>query len=59
MMVECYPAIMFKCEKCGKIQFHEDALDYEPLYDGSESRWVRMDNIDCDCGHTNNVFMDL
>ena len=55
-IVECFPAIQFKCKKCGKIQFHEDSLDYEP----QNGRWVRMDNIDCEkCGHTNNVFMEL
>jgi len=51
-------AIMFECEKCGRINFEEDTLDYEPHE--SEKRWIRFDRIDCDkCGHENAVYMEL
>ena len=49
-------AIQFECEKCGKIQFEEDSLDYAWFKD----RTVREDHIQCEkCGHDNHVIQEL
>ena len=51
-----WPAIKYKCEKCGMEQFEEDSLDYGCY----ENKAVRQDHIQCEnCGHDNHVIQEL
>lgn len=56
MTVEAIKAIYFKCEKCGKGQYHP----YSLLVDWAVNPVVSADNILCNCcGHDNRVEEDV
>jgi hypothetical protein len=58
MTVVADKAIGFECEKCGKYNYEDYALDQG--WDNDPPRAVMEDNVICDkCGHENRVIMEM
>ena len=56
MPVRAEKAISFKCELCGKLQFHPYSLELD-VYD---RKAVKADRIDCSsCRHTNYIYEEI
>ena len=56
-MVECYDAIVFRCEKCGSSNLCQDSLSQpKVIEEGDKEMLIRDDYILCEkCLHDNHV----